>query len=151
MADKREYKNTRIPVDAYDRENNFVGTYVSISSAAKETGCGYEYVRRCIHGIPCSTKKYKFSKYGEPICMSEPKNLERRVNMFDLGGKYIATFRSCTEASKVIFGSKTKESTISLCARNEKNSCGGYLWSYSETPDFSKTKYTGGHNYGNVN
>ena len=54
------------------------------------------------------------------------KLVQKKVNQYDLSGKYIRTFNSINRAAKEL----NISNNISLCCKNKINSCGGYYWKY---------------------
>jgi len=52
---------------------------------------------------------------------------KRKVNQYDLNGKFIKTFESLTEAAK---SAKISRTMILLCCKAMRHSGAGYQWRY---------------------
>lgn len=111
-------------VDQYDYDYNYIGSYRSISEAARETGINVSTISGTL------TKKYKSAggyywfKHGE-----QPQKIDRArtvcVDQYDLNWKYISTYTSIREAYKK---TGTDHRTISNVLAGKYKTAGGFHW-----------------------
>ena len=81
----------------------------------------------CVNNLEWCTQSYNLS-YNE----GQKKRRERKIEMYDRNtGKYLRTFNSIDEASKIM---KINRTTISQVAANlrGRHTAGGYKWRYAE-------------------
>lgn len=141
IMEEKVYSKIRIPVDAYDMNGKFIKSFESIRAASKELHCDPGSISNNIKGKLHYTKGYRFSIHEEPIKNGSNKYYEKQVNMFDFAGNYLQTFKSCAEASKYVnFGVKKDSSIIAACAKGDRGSYKGYLWSYTDKPFMNQKK-----------
>lgn len=146
MMQEKVYSKISISVDMCDTQGNLIKTFNSIKEASEAIHCSPGSISRCIKGKQTNAKGYIFKKSDEEIkfLLNKIKYLEREVNQFDFHGNYIQTFKSCAEASRYVnFGYTDGTSIIAKCAKGERASYRGFLWSYNETPVmFKRRRYT---------
>lgn len=120
----------KIPVEQYDKQGNFIASYLSITEASKITGA------KNISGV-CKGKKYTSGGYqwfykgqANPIDLTNC-NLhgERAVLQYDLDGNYIKEFKSITEAARSI---NMVPSAIGRNCQHINQRAGNYQWKYKD-------------------
>jgi hypothetical protein len=74
-------------------------------------------------------------------CKKGIDNKKRKVNQYDLEGKYLKTFNSISDALRYL-GKRTKASHITRCCKGEQNHTFGYQWRYL-TNEFPEGKNIG--------
>ena len=135
MMNENVYSKLRIPVNAYTLDGEFVKKFNSMKEAAKELGVDYGGIGKCCKGKANRVGKYRFSYAEKELPPKLKKEFTRQVNMFDFNGNYIKSFDNCNEAARFVnFGVNKDSSVIAKCAKGERASYKGYLWSYSMTP-----------------
>ena len=77
-------------------------------------------------------------KMSDKVRQKLTESVSKKVYQYDLEGNFIKEFSSATEASKEI--KTSSNSKICACARGERKSCKGYLWSYVKHPNLSSYK-----------
>lgn len=77
QKEKRERKNIRpIPIDVYDSQNNFIGSYPSMKKASDALNVAVVSIARCIHGECKEARGYKFIPTDEGSTTKSPKSVE---------------------------------------------------------------------------
>ena len=135
--DEKVYSKIRKPVNMYDVNGNFIKKFNSITEAGNEMGCGKQEISKCTKGKRSNVHGYifKYADNSEQIDNEKIKMAKRKVNQFSFNGDFICSHESCTEASRYVnFGSAKGASIIAKCAKGERASYRGYLWSYNDNP-----------------
>lgn len=136
MMEENCYSKIRKPVDMYDIKGNYIKSFSSMRDAEKEIGAYKGEVSKCCHGERSNVKGYVFKEKGKKLEINDNDKLKlfkRQVYQFDFYGNLIRIFDSCANASKYVnFGSTKGASMIAHCAKGERASYKGYLWSYTD-------------------
>jgi len=119
-------------ISQYDLDGNFIRTYESLKEATQELGKGN--VSRDLftsnHQVGGFLWRYTSKCNDLKIKPYErQKSRERQINQYDLQGNFIRTFRSLTEASKLLKIGHTK---ISLVCSQQRKSAGKFQWRYKD-------------------
>ena len=115
----------------YSFDGEKIQEYVSVVSAAEQTGISKDKIAGCARGkSPKQAGGYIWRYENIPFSIEEKVNPRcKKVTQYDLKGNRIKEFSSVAEASKV---TGIWKSNIALAARKQKNTAGGYIWRYVE-------------------
>lgn len=121
----KKYEN--IPVYQYNISGELINTYPSIYDIPKEFGA-IGNIQKCLIGEIKSVGAYiySFDKYDK--IKYERKHNNKKVYQYTTDLKFIAEYNSVAEAER-----KTGLKNISRCARGERKTIGGYVWTYEKT------------------
>lgn len=146
MMEENVYSKIRKRIDCYSFEGVYLTTYDSISQAADSLQIQETSIRSVLHNKMnvAGINKLRFTFHDQPLTDINKKLFKRNIYMFDFNGKYITTFDSCTSASIYLTGQSGATSLIAKCAKGERGSYKGYLFSYSQNPQICNR--TNGHN-----
>lgn len=120
----------KMPVLQYDLEGNFIKEWKSAIDCKLELGYDNSSIAKCCRGEMNSAYNYMWTYKDERenniTNKIEPNIIYRRkVDQFDLFGKYIKTWSSMSEAAKNL---NITQGGISNCVLKKSNTSGGYVW-----------------------
>lgn len=81
-------------------------------------------LNNCANNLEWCTCKYNIQE-AYRLKLSKTK----KISQYDLNGKYIRTWNSVANASKML---KLDSSAIVKCCKGKRNKCGNYIWKYIE-------------------
>ena len=119
-------------VYCFNKDKELVAEYRNIAEAAKSIGCACSTIQGELHkdkkALACGFYWSDSRVLGKTI---EYKNngKAKKVNQYDLKGKYITSYPSTGIAAKAING---VHSHISQCCRGKIKTYKGFIWKYAE-------------------
>ncbi len=122
-----------IKVLAYDKNGNYVNTYLSYGCAARELNCQYENIIKCLKGERKSAGGYQFRKYEEnypikiePYSTNEQEAKYKAVYQYDKSFCFVKKHHSLQECASEI--GVTRNSITNSMKKNRP--CKNYYFSY---------------------
>lgn len=138
---KESAKKQRRAVNKYTADGEYIESYDSISDAAKANNVLDGCVRSC-----CDRKTktsggfiYRYADDDKPVVMTgkvaktqvvkDGRGEYRKVNQYTLGGKFVRTYGSVVEASRVM---GVFASGIRACCNGRASRCGDFRYFYAD-------------------
>jgi group I intron endonuclease len=148
---RKRSEQKRRTVHKYDENHNLIGTFASLSEAAKTINTSYQtiltYANQAIlyRGYYWTTEETQHVKGLIPFGLTlGHEALKKRVNQYDLQNNFIRTFDSISSAARSVEGYNIP---IAKCAKNPDatKSYKGFIWKFeapelTEEPKRKKTK-----------
>ena len=135
-----------IKVHQYTLGGEYIASYNSLSEASRTVNVNERCISKCYNGTQQSAGGYKWKVDSESdnlIKLQMHKNRyknskttqkydlgkKRKVNQYTLGGEFIASYNSISEAHK---STKTSYLNIGQCCLGKLRTSGGYIWRYAD-------------------
>lgn len=113
----------------YDKNENLLQTYSTLSEAATATGIAKSTISNVCKGIGKTAGGFiwRYEDITNPKDNIVPKHHKKRVAQYDKNGNFIAEYDSLTIASQ-----KTNINTgnIGQVCNNKRKTAGGFIWKY---------------------
>lgn len=130
-------KDQAFEVNQYNEEGKFIKKWICSSEIEKELKLSAsEILRCCIGNRNCRSAYGYIWRYFKDI--GNTKDIEyqsirgrRKVNQYTLNGKFIKTWKSLTEASKLLGVGNRGSNIINVC-RGRQKTTGGFIWKYTD-------------------
>ena len=123
-------RNTGNTVFQYNEKGELIGSYPSISYAARQVGVDPSVISKCCHGHKKSAAGFFWSfKSNEKF---EPQKLKtwqtHKVGQYSLNNELICKYNSLTEAIRAM--GKKQPKYIKECCEGKRKEMYGYIWKY---------------------
>ncbi len=124
----RAENKRRKAVSQYDLNGDYIQTFGSVRAAAKACGVSHTCVLDACNGKGSIAGGYqwRFAGSDSPNQFSDRRKI--KVNQYDLGGNFIATYNSIDEASRAI---NSNHKSILKCCMGLQHTAGGFQWRHS--------------------
>ena len=143
-------KNTTIlsvrPIAEIDEFNKVIATYPSVKKAANFNHVDPHTIRDMLSGKTkfANGKKYRYLTDEEIEQFGYQKGKEINIKkvaiiQLDLDGKYIKTFKSISEAARVI-GKPNRTQEIRDCLNGKYSTAFGYIWKYKDKENVKRVR-----------
>ncbi len=99
-------RNQMKKIDCYDKCGNFITSYESIESAAKELDLFPTNISACINGRTKSAGNYLFCLHGKKLNIFKNEVL-RKIDIYTSDGNFVRTFESMVAAANFLDISRT--------------------------------------------
>lgn len=123
-------RNTGNTVFQYSESGELIGSYPSISYAARQVGVDPSVISKCCHGQKQSAAGYFWSLSAEQ--KFEPKKLRTwrayKVGQYTLEDELICEYNSLSEAIRAM--GKKQSKYIKECCEGKRKEVYGYVWKY---------------------
>lgn len=130
---KISIKENPYEVKQYTLNGDYLATFDNSNKASIETGIEYGLIRKCCLKEIHHAKNFVFLFSTEDIANYQfPGNnifRKREINQYDLYHNFIQTFKSATEAGKVL---KLDRKTITKCCKGEIKIYKNYIFEYND-------------------
>jgi group I intron endonuclease len=106
------------------------GMLVNKYSSLSDAGAKFNLTKQDLSNVCLSVNKVSNGfvwSYSSTFPIHINDNRRKVVQQFSLEGKFLTEYKSVSEASKLTGCNRT---SIAKVCRNERKSCGGYLWRY---------------------
>lgn len=123
-------RNTGNTVFQYNENGELIGSYPSISYAARQVGVDPSMINKCCHGEKQSTAGFFWSFSAEQ--KFEPKKLKTwcayKVGQYTLKDEFICEYNSLSEATRAM--GKKQSRYIKECCEGKRKEMYGFIWKY---------------------
>lgn len=113
-------------IDVYDKEMNFITTYVSIEETARKLKLQTTNISAVVNGRMKATGGYVFCESG-----TEPKQFINEqttaIDVYSLDNKFVKTFKSMRETAEFI---QTNPTNVFDCCNQKQLRCKNYICVY---------------------
>ena len=127
----RENAPNKMPVKQYDLQGNFIGEFVSVSEASRNTGVNKSHILECCYqktnSKSCGGYQWKFSNDERIISPFISEKAPKPVAQYTLERKFLKKYNSASEAMRE---TGIDASSIGKCCKGKLNSVKGFLWEY---------------------
>lgn len=122
-----------VPIICYNRDGKEIARYDSIKDASKQTNINDDAISKVTLHQRSSAGGFIWRKYGDPLNISEIKNLKfsgkRKVKQYDMNWNFIKEYNSLKEAADA---TGAKWQAIQRVCLGNRQSTKGYRWEYVE-------------------
>lgn len=132
-------KLSKVPVDKYTTDGEFVHTYNSYQDALRDLGKRIDQgcsIRKACLGISPIVFGYVWRFHGEPFSKypvyKNRGGSDKSVDKYTIDGKFVETYQSAAEGGRSV--GLANGSQITQVCKGNRYSAGGYLWRYSGIP-----------------
>lgn len=123
-------RNTGNTVFQYNENGKLIGSYPSISYAARQVGVDPSTINKCCHGQKQSAAGYFWSLSAEQ--KFEPKKLRTwqayKIGQYSLENELLHEYNSLSEAIRAI--GKKQPKYIKECCEGKRKEMYGFIWKY---------------------
>ena len=123
-------RNTGNTVFQYNENGELIGSYPSISYAARQVGVDPSVISKCCHGQKQSAAGFFWSFSAEQ--KFEPKKLKTwhayRVGQYTLENEQVREYNSLSEAIRAM--GKKQSKYIKECCEGKRKEMYGFVWKY---------------------
>ena len=130
---------SKVPVDKYTTDGEFVHTYNSYQDALRDLGKRIDQgcsIRKACLGISPIVFGYVWRFRGEPFSKypvyKNRGGSDKAVDKYTIDGNFVETYSSAAEGGRSI--GLANGSQITQVCKGNRYSAGGYLWRYSGIP-----------------
>lgn len=123
-------RNTGNTVFQYSESGELIGSYPSISYAARQVGVDPSVISKCCHGQKQSAAGYFWSLSAEQKFESKKLRTWRayKVGQYTLEDELVCEYNSLSEAIRAM--GKKQSKYIKECCEGKRKEVYGYIWKY---------------------
>ena len=119
-------------VKKYDKQGNFIKEFDSVTEAANEINVSTNNISLCCKRKSKSVKNFIYRYSNDDLTINEIQkiithNKKRKVAQYTMDGKYIATYISLAEASRI---TGARDTSIRNCCVGKYKHANHFLWKY---------------------
>lgn len=123
-------RNTGNTIFQYNENGELIGSYPSISYAARQVGVDPSVINKCCHGQKQSAAGFFWS--FSPEEKFEPKKLKTwqayKVGQYTLQDEFICEYKSLSDAARAM--NKKQARCIKECCEGKRANMYGFIWKY---------------------